>query len=326
MLNLIGEKYGLLTVLKEAEKTTTRRWLCRCECGNEKVIRQSDLRSGKTISCGCYGKQKRAEANKKIQEERRENPKPYIDLTGQKFSRLTVLEFDLEYTKEQNKIKQSHFSYWKCQCDCGNIITALGVSLTNGNKQSCGCLQKEVSSKVMKELIQPLSVVSKTAKIEGQKFGKLTVLSLDIEKSGKGNRSFWICQCECGKTKSIAYNSLVTGATKSCGCLGNSVGEYTIEQILIANNIDYEKEVKFEDLKDETYLRFDFAIYDKSHNLIKLIEYNGRQHSDPTSIWYTKKVLLHDQMKIDYCKEKGIDLMIIPYQDLNKLDLEYLKL
>ena len=79
-------------------------------------------------------------------------------------------------------------------------------------------------------------------------------------------------------------------------------------------------------MKDETYLRFDFAIYDKNHNLIKLIEYNGRQHSDPTSIWYTKKGLLHDQMKINYCKEKGIDLVVIPYQDLKKLNLEYLKL
>jgi len=43
---------------------------------------------------------------------------------------------------------------------------------------------------------------------------------------------------------------LVRGDTKSCGCLGNSVGEAIIEDILKKNNIPYKKEYKFKDLKD----------------------------------------------------------------------------
>jgi hypothetical protein len=52
----------------------------------------------------------------------------------------------------------------------------------------------------------------------GNKFGKLTVLHLDLEKSTK-KRKFWVCICECGKTKSIISDSLSGNRTKSCGCL-----------------------------------------------------------------------------------------------------------
>lgn len=58
-----------------------------------------------------------------------------IDLVGQKFGRLTVLEDlgVLEYGKR----------YWKCVCDCGNVIPILHGNLISGNKQSCGCLHRE---------------------------------------------------------------------------------------------------------------------------------------------------------------------------------------
>ena len=52
------EKYGRLTILKEAEPAagpgkTLRQVLCRCECGREKIIRVASLRGGLTKSCGC---------------------------------------------------------------------------------------------------------------------------------------------------------------------------------------------------------------------------------------------------------------------------------
>jgi len=52
----------------------------------------------------------------------------------------------------------------------------------------------------------------------GNKFGKLTVLNLDLEKSTK-KRKFWVCICECGETRSINGDNLSGGRTKSCGCL-----------------------------------------------------------------------------------------------------------
>lgn len=51
------KKYGRLTVLKRIEGKSPTKWLCRCDCGTEKVFRQGDLISGKTLSCGCLRKE-----------------------------------------------------------------------------------------------------------------------------------------------------------------------------------------------------------------------------------------------------------------------------
>lgn len=49
----------------------------------------------------------------------------------------------------------------------------------------------------------------------GEKYGKLTVLKLDKERSEK--RKYYICQCECGNIISVRDNSLKYGNTKSIG-------------------------------------------------------------------------------------------------------------
>ncbi len=61
----------------------------------------------------------------------------FQDLTGKVFGRLTVLEF-----RREGKIKK-----WLCVCECGNKKIIWGSSLKGGTTQSCGCLQKERTSK-----------------------------------------------------------------------------------------------------------------------------------------------------------------------------------
>ncbi len=53
--DIIGNKYGQLTVIKELDRSkyNRRTYLCRCECGNEIIIDGGSLISGHTISCGC---------------------------------------------------------------------------------------------------------------------------------------------------------------------------------------------------------------------------------------------------------------------------------
>lgn len=59
----IGEKFGRLTVLEEIDssnfpnKRPRRRVLCRCECGREKVVILQHLKEGRTMSCGCLGRE-----------------------------------------------------------------------------------------------------------------------------------------------------------------------------------------------------------------------------------------------------------------------------
>lgn len=65
--NLIGKKFGYLTIIEDAGKTkkSERLWLCRCDCGNTKITRETRLKAGSCKSCGCYQKKKVAEANLK---------------------------------------------------------------------------------------------------------------------------------------------------------------------------------------------------------------------------------------------------------------------
>lgn len=62
-----------------------------------------------------------------------------IDLVGQKFGRLTVLE-----RAENAKNGAVH---WKCHCECGNVVIVRGDSLRLGITRSCGCLKSELAIK-----------------------------------------------------------------------------------------------------------------------------------------------------------------------------------
>lgn len=67
------------------------------------------------------------------------NPK-IIDITGQKFNRLTVIEY---YKQDKNRC-----TLWKCKCDCGKIVIVRGVHLKNGHTKSCGCYAKETTKQL----------------------------------------------------------------------------------------------------------------------------------------------------------------------------------
>ena len=65
-----------------------------------------------------------------------------IDLTGQRFGRLIVIDRANNYISNKG---QKH-SQWNCKCDCGNIVTIRGTNLKSGKSMSCGCLHQEVAS------------------------------------------------------------------------------------------------------------------------------------------------------------------------------------
>lgn len=55
LIDLVGKRYGRLIVLENRGKDKNRNyyWLCRCDCGNEKVVMGENLKRGLTKSCGC---------------------------------------------------------------------------------------------------------------------------------------------------------------------------------------------------------------------------------------------------------------------------------
>lgn len=70
IIDLTGQRFGRLFVVAECgrSKDGQKMYRCVCDCGNVKEIRSGNLRSGKTLSCGCLGREKtiaRNKANKK---------------------------------------------------------------------------------------------------------------------------------------------------------------------------------------------------------------------------------------------------------------------
>ena len=58
-----------------------------------------------------------------------------IDLTGQRFGRLVVVE---QVGRDKNGSV-----LWCCQCDCGNKAISIGADLRRGHTQSCGCFHSD---------------------------------------------------------------------------------------------------------------------------------------------------------------------------------------
>jgi hypothetical protein len=122
-------------------------------------------------------------------------PNPILIVPGTRFGRLTLI---------RRAGSDSAGVRWECKCDCGKITQPLATHLQRGCTQSCGCLQKELTSK-------------RNAKdITGQRFGRLVVLHR-TGKRRKGGSVVWRCRCDCGRDFETITGELGRRA-KSCGC------------------------------------------------------------------------------------------------------------
>lgn len=128
-----GKRFGNLVVIQRYEncsKTNGARFLCRCDCGTEKVIKSCQLQESgfSTVSCGCIRFMNRGML-KLI----------HKDLQGMKFGKLSIVE---EITSKYDK-KNGH--KYLCICECGNYHEAYSKTLGNGKWKikSCGCLRDD---------------------------------------------------------------------------------------------------------------------------------------------------------------------------------------
>lgn len=231
-----------------------------------------------------------------------------IDMTGWVMkehgvpeSRITVLEKDLN-----NKTK---ITKWICKCDCGTIFSAAGTKIRNGWTRSCGCLQKEVTSKRTR------------ADLTGQQFGNLTV----IKSLGTyGHTVLWECKCKCGNIKHATSNNLLSGQTHSCGCL-KSYGELLVKQYLTEHNIEYQSEYNLGNLRNipKSSARVDFAII-KNNLPIGFIEVDGIQHYDKNNPWHNQGVEENSELKEKYSQKYNIPILHLFYNN-NQINLQELE-
>lgn len=296
LIDMTGQKIGKLTVVEKHEgHTNGAHWLCKCECGNTRIVRGSELRAGRVTHCGqCEEKKTRL-----------------IDLTGQKFGRLLVLSRAESLTKDVK---------WNCQCDCGNVTVVAGKHLKDGATVSCGCRQRELQATLGKRFPGQMKDIS------GQIFGYLTAIEA-TDKRDADESVIWKCKCKCGKEVLVNGSNLRSGHTKSCGCL-LSAGEEKIAELLSEANIAYERQKKFDNfttIKNQPY-RFDFWV-----NNHYIIEFDGIQHFESSgSSWNDETVhantVKNDKIKNEYCFKNNIPIIRIPYYHYQYLSIEDLQL
>lgn len=102
---------------------------------------------------------------------------------------------------------------------------------------------------------------------------------------------------------------------RGCPICNASKGEIKIEKYLIENNIEFIAQYKFDDCINKNKLPFDF--YLPNHNI--LIEFDGKQHFEPIEFFggikHLKETQHNDKIKNKYCKDKGIKLIRIRYDE-----------
>ena len=267
-------------VLKDIFKKNNRTYgifICPY-CNNLFEARIDNVQCGDKKSCGCNT--------------------IYKDLTGQRFGRWIVLEYDKN-------------GRWKCKCDCGTIRSVQKSSLIKGLSKSCGCYKRERTSQVKKK------------DLTGKRFNSFIVLGDDGTRTKDGHIK-WKCRCDCGRIHYVDTGNLTQGKVKSCGCV-ISQGEFIIQSILSSENILFETQKTFENcINPETGYRLRFDFYLPKHNMC--IEFDGSQHFQEWSRnnESLSQVQYRDNLKNEYCKEHNIKLVRIPYWKLNSLNKEYL--
>lgn len=124
-----------------------------------------------------------------------------IDLTGQRFGRLTVIEKDVPHITKGGK----NVAYWRCKCDCGVVTSVNTQKLRNGHTTSCGCAKHDIKGSF--------------EDLTGKRFHRLVVIRY-LDKSERTTRGYnWLCKCDCGNTVKANAYKLKDGSQKSCGCL-----------------------------------------------------------------------------------------------------------
>ena len=234
-------------------------------------------------------------------------------LTG--FNDLQTIHPDIakEWDYDKNIGTPSDYRYgsgykawWVCK-DCGESYQSpINIHIRGHKCPYCAGLKIKSGRNDFKTLFPDIA----------KEFSSNNDISADKISPMTHKKYLFLCPI-CGKEYKASPQHRILNGT-ACPFCHQSSGEQTIRKILDKYGVTYKAQEWFDDLRDKNPLKFDFTLYDENR-WVGAIEYNGKQHYDAVAHWggeEAKKVLCdHDTMKIKYCLEHLIPLLIIPYRD-----------
>lgn len=133
-IDLVGKKFGRLTVTEMLWQYRPTKVKCLCECGNICTVANADLVSGHTQSCGCLHREVAAKSNTK-------------DWHGVKSS------YNIEFIEPYEQNSKGQW-LWLCKCGCcGNKFPALPARVMSGHITSCGCRKRSSREELIRNIL-----------------------------------------------------------------------------------------------------------------------------------------------------------------------------
>lgn len=182
-----GAVFGRWTLLERDKSKNKSYWICQCSCGTKRSVRTTELKSGRSKSCGCLSKEKKIIFSKgqvvnnfTLIEKTEESNwggtiwncrcnlcNNTLLLSTQQIknrhncgcSENRTLKISpgqkfglltvLNRAEQQDKFNRA---LWECRCDCGSIKNVSASNLVNNKTISCGCIHSKGEEKIAKIL------------------------------------------------------------------------------------------------------------------------------------------------------------------------------
>lgn len=242
---------------------------------------------------------------------------------------LTKEETNQKWCVEQGK-KYPHDKAYQIELKCGKTYHTLNTQITKCIQYGWGWNKcKGCSGNKACAMDAPINhPVEKTPDrgdpvVAGEVYGGMRAVEFAFNFQ---RHNYWVFECvKCGEQVIRVATGQKFNETACPNCTTERFrGPRAIAAWLDEQGISYKKEVRFDDCCHKGTLPFDFAIYDASGEMTHLIEYDGEQHFKFIPLWHENEQgfflqQLRDSIKTNYCKEKNIPLIRIPYTEYDNI-------
>ena len=290
VFELVGNEYE---VLGTYEKAKIKIKIKHNKCGHEYSVTPDNFKRGQRCP-NCVDRRKQAFD---------------IDIFKKSVYELTKDEYTVlgeEYVNARTPIKMKHNT-------CGYEWDVLPYHFKGSGTRCPKCADKRIGMAKRKNQEdfnkEVAEITDNEYEVVGEYINAITKIDI-LHKS-------------CNKLYNVEPNAFLNG-NRCAHCKPSiSKGEKAISDFLESKNIKYLSQYSFDDCRNKNPLPFDFVLI--SNDEIKtIIEFDGRHHYEPIDLWggeeEFKRTVLCDNIKNEYCKNKGIKLVRIPYWDFDKIN------